>query len=282
VLRGDAPALAAFYPSAGGRAGKGAEVAFLATVAEHEEALRADTAQPLQTNEVGRAAALVGGFLTVAERFRLPLNVLEVGASAGLNLRWDRFLYEARGRTWGDAASPVRLCDFNGEAAPPFDVDATVAARRGCDPRPIDPTTDAGATLLLSFVWPDQPGRIRLLRGAIEVARRVPATVDQEPASSWLRGFAEPKAGVATVAFHSIVRQYLDDEEAAAVGAALEDAAGAATWDAPFAYLRMEPGDDPKVVEVRLTAWPEGGDELLAHTGYHGNAVRWLGGTRGR
>ncbi|MDQ4125573.1 MAG: DUF2332 domain-containing protein, partial [Actinomycetota bacterium] len=242
------------------------------------EALRADTAQPLQTNEPGRAAALVGGFLTVAERFGLPLNVLEVGASAGLNLRWDRFLYEARGRTWGDPASPVRLCDFNSETLPPFGVDAVVAARRGCDPNPIDPSTDEGATLLLSFVWPDQAGRISLLRGAIEVARDVPATVDREPASSWLRTHARPERGSATVVFHSIVRQYLDEDEATEMDAALEAAAAAATSEAPFAHLRMEPDeDDPKTVEVRLTTWPGGSEELLAHTGYHGTGVRWLG-----
>jgi hypothetical protein len=279
VLRGEAPQLAAFYPSAGGKATEGAEAAFLATVAEHEEALRADTAQPLQTNEPGRAAALVGGFLTVAERFGLPLNVLEIGASAGLNLRWDRFLYEARGRTWGDPGSPVRLCDFNTESLPPLHVEATVASRRGCDPRPIDPSTDEGATLLLSFVWPDQPARIRLLRGAIEVARRVPATVDEAPAGTWLEErLRERPEGAATVVFHSIVRQYLDEGEARAVASVIEAAGAAATSSAPFAYLRMEPNeDDSKVVEVRLTTWPDGTDELLAHTGYHGTAVRWLG-----
>lgn len=277
VLRGRAPGLAAFYPSAGGRAAEGAEEAFLATVAEHEEALRADTVQPLQTNEPGRAGALVGGFLTVAARFGLPLRVLEVGASAGLNLRWDRFLYEARGATWGHPVSPVRLCDFNSDSPPPFDVHAAVAERRGCDPSPIDATTDDGATLLLSFVWPDQLTRIRLLRGAIEVARRVPATVDEEAASSWLRRFAQPRDGLATVVFHSIVHQYLGDEEAAAVTDALDEAARAASATAPFAYLTMEPGDDEKVVEVRLTTWPGGDEELLAHSGYHGTAVRWLG-----
>lgn len=280
VLRGDAPELAAFYPSAGGRAnGEGAEAAFLATVAEHEETLRADTAQPLQTNEPGRAAALVGGFLTVAERFGLPLDVLEIGASAGLNLRWDRFLYEARGQTWGDPTSPVRLCDFNTESPLPFHVEATVASRRGCDPRPIDATTDEGATLLLSFVWPDQVGRIRLLRGAIEVARRVPATVDRTAAGPWLGDRLRDRAeGAATVVFHSIVRQYLDEDEAASLAGVIDAAGAAATEGAPFAYLRMEPNEeDSKVVEVRLTVWPDGKDELLAHTGYHGTAVRWLG-----
>lgn len=280
VLRGGAPELAAFYPSVGGNAGDaGAEEAFLATVGAHEEALRADTAQPLQTNEVGRAGALVGGFLAVAGRFGLPLRVLEIGASAGLNLRWDRFLYEARGRTWGDPESPVRLCDYNTEDLPPFEVDAVVESRRGCDPSPIDPTTEEGATLLLSFVWPDQLARIRLLRGALEVARSVPATVDAAPASRWLREqTGEPVRGVATVVFHSIVRQYLDESEQTAVDDAIEAAGRQATRDSPFAYLRMEPDEsDEKVVEVRLTTWPGGDETVVARSGYHGTAVRWLG-----
>jgi hypothetical protein len=278
VLRGRAPELARFYPSAGGRADEGAEEAFLAAVAEHRDALRADTAQPLQTNEVGRCAALVGGFLTVAGRFGLPLHVLEIGASTGLNLRWDRFLYEARGLTWGDPGSPVRLCDYNTEAPPPFHVQAVVAGHRGCDPRPIDPSTDEGATLLLSFVWPDQLARIRLLQAAIDVAQRVPASVDPASAADWVDGrLARARPGRATVVFHTIVVQYLDEDERAAATRSIEAAGVAATPGAPVAYLRMEPNDaDPKVVEVRLTTWPGSDERLLAHAGYHGNAVRWL------
>lgn len=279
VLRGQASALADFYPSAGGSRGPdGAAETFLTTVAEHEDGLRRDTAAPLQTNEVGRSAALVGGFLTVAQRFDVPLNVLEVGASAGLNLRWDRYLYEARGATWGDPSSPVRLCSYNTEALPPFDVSATVARRRGCDPAPIDPTTEEGATRLLSFVWPDQVARIRLLRGAIEVARRVPAEVDEAPASAWLRSeLSQSRPGEATVVFHSIVLQYMDDEERAAFDAVLAEAGRRATEPAPLTYLRMEPNEEEaRYVEVRLTTWPGGRDELLAHSGYHGTAVRWL------
>ena len=61
---------------------------------------------PVQTNEVGRCAALLFGFLSVAGETRLPLRLLEVGASAGLNLRWDRFCYVANGFSWGPEASP--------------------------------------------------------------------------------------------------------------------------------------------------------------------------------
>ena len=51
------------------------------------------------------------GFLTVAREAGLPLRILEMGTSAGLNLRWDYFRYEAPGQAWGDARSPVVLRD---------------------------------------------------------------------------------------------------------------------------------------------------------------------------
>jgi hypothetical protein len=279
VLRGEAPGLAEHYPSAGGSGSpEGAVPAFLAAVAGHAEVLREDSRRPLQTNEVGRCAALVGGFLAVSRKFGLPLDVVEIGASAGFNLRWNRYLYEARGETWGDPASPVRLCSYNSETAPPFDVTAEVARRRGCDPNPIDPTTAEGREALLSFVWPDQAGRIRLLRAAMEVAGRLPVTVDRSPASAWLPdALAARPAGASTVVYHSIVWQYMDETEQGAVTAAVEDAGARATRDAPLAWLRMEPSADQKIVEVRLRTWPGDDDRLIATSGYHGTAVRWLG-----
>jgi hypothetical protein len=281
VLRGQAQELAEFYPSAGGKkAPEEAGPVFLAVVAAHQDELREDSRRPLQTNEAGRCTALVGGFLTVGREFGRPLEILELGASAGFNLRWDHYRYEARGATWGDPGSPVRLCDYNTEETPPFDAAAEVAARRGCDPSPIDPLTDEGRISLLSFVWPDQAGRIRLLRGALAVAGRVPVVIDRAPASSWLeRVLTGPGSGAARVVFHSIVWQYMDDAEQAAVVAALESAGARATTESPLAWLRMEPSpEDMKVVEVRLTTWPRGEERLVATSGYHGTAVRWLGG----
>jgi hypothetical protein len=87
VLEGGAPRLAAYYPSVGGRAHqRGAWEAFRETLEEQRERLRLEMRAPVQTNEVGRCTALVGGSLLVAGHTGLPLRVLEIGASAGLNL----------------------------------------------------------------------------------------------------------------------------------------------------------------------------------------------------
>src|SRR5205085_9786921 len=142
VLLGEAPGLAEFYPSAGGnRPAAEAWPAFEAMLEEHAEELIAGVARPCQTNEVGRSAALILGFLEVARWTPLPMRLLELGASAGLNLRWDHYRYEAAGRSWGDPASPVVLKDRYEEPVPALEGKPVVAERRGCDASPLDPTT---------------------------------------------------------------------------------------------------------------------------------------------
>ena len=108
VLEGRAPDLAAHYPSVGGMPGPDVEHVFEATVAEHADELARRIVDGVQTNEVGRSASLAGALLEVA-RLGRPLRLLEVGSSAGLNLRWDHYRYEAGDRAFGDPDSPVRF-----------------------------------------------------------------------------------------------------------------------------------------------------------------------------
>ncbi len=279
VLEGRAPELAAHYPSVGGTPGPAAEAAFEAVVAAHLPELAERIHDGVQTNEVGRSAALVGAFLEVAAGAGggggMPLRVFEVGASAGLNLRWDHYRYEAGGRGVGDPSSPVRFVEPWVGRRPRLDRTCTVAERRGCDLSPIDATTPEGRLTLRAFVWPDLVDRLRRLDAAIEVARRVPATVDRADVSTWLpERLAAPAPGTATVVVHSIVVQYLPDEARRTLRETVTAAGEAATPEAPVAWLRMEPGRDG--AEVRLAGWPGGADRLLAVSAYHGPPVRWL------
>lgn len=277
VLTGRAPALARHYPSAGGDLGaSGAWEAFHAALHEHREEVRSGIDRPCQTNEPGRAAALLGGFLSVAEATGLPLRVLEVGASAGLNLRWDHFRYVSGTQSWGPAASPV-VFDGVYEAPPPLGVEATVVERRGCDLRPQDPTRDDTRLNLMSSAWPDQRERFRALEGALAVAARVPAVVETADGPSWLEAqLARPRRGAATVVYHSIVMQYLTDEGRGRLHDVITAAGARATVDAPVAWLSFEPGGGGRA-HVNLTIWPGRPKTLVATSGYHGRPVRWLG-----
>lgn len=276
VLEGQVPALAAHYPSVGGDGdAERAWPLFRAFVAGDVPRMRRLLERGVQTNEVGRAAALVCGFLAVAQVTGLGLRCLEIGASAGLNLRWDHFRYEAGDATWGDPASPVVLRGCYRGGTPPFDVTARVVERAGCDPHPLDPTTDDGRLTLMSYVWPDQAERLGLLHAACDVARRVPGVVDRASAPDWLGSkLAAPVTGTATVVYQSIMLQYLDQATRDRLRAVVDDAGARATAAAPFAWLRMEPGGEQ--AEVRLTCWPGGTERLVATTGFHGRDVRSL------
>jgi hypothetical protein len=272
ALAGEAPALAAHYPSTNGDGDAAAAWDALIALLD-ERPVRLD--QAVQTNEVGRSAALLGGFLTVAAETGLGLRVLELGASAGLNLRWDRFRYEAADWAFGDAASPARIvCEYEG-GRPPLPAAVWVVDRAGCDPTPIDATTEDGSLTLQAFVWPEQLDRLEMLRGAIEVARRTPAMVDRASAPDWLEErLARERAGSATVVYHSIMWGYMSDDERARATEAITSAGARATDSEPLAWLRMEPGADQ--AEVTLTTWPGGDERVIAHAGYHRRPVRWL------
>ena len=275
VLEGRAPDLATFYPSVGGSADpEPAWTAFSALVADNPNDVEPGLDRPVQTNEVARAAALVGGFLEAVGITGLPLRIFEVGASAGLHLRWDHYFYEARGRMWGPAESPVRLCSFNTERPPPFEVAAEVIERRGCDAHPVDPTTGDGRLTLLSYVWPDQVARHRLLRAALQVAQDVPADVEAADLVAWVDRNVLTATGTTTIVYHSIVMQYLSEEDRLTFEGLLQERGGATSSTAPLAWLRMEPGGAES--EIRLTLWPGGVERVIATSGYHGQNVRWL------
>jgi hypothetical protein len=277
VLSGVLPELGKLYPSVGGTVELGlAPRLFLEALAKHRDAVLEHLDRPVQTNEVSRCAGLVGGFLVVAQETRMPLAVLEVGASAGLNLRFDRYRYAAGDASWGDPRSAVRFEDvFDGSATPPLDVELSVVERRGCDRNPLDPRAEEDRLTLMSFVWPDQDRRFGLLRGALEIAARDTLAVERATATEWTeRVLAERRSGVATVLFHSVVVQYLGADEATAFHDAITAAGRRATADAPLAWLFLEPGDEE--TDVRLTLWPGGEERLLARAGYQSARVRWL------
>jgi hypothetical protein len=287
VLDGAASELARFYPSAGGApTWPGAWEAFRRVVDVHAAALQPALDRQVQTNEVRRSAGLLGGFLTVSSAHGLPLRVLEIGSSAGLNLCWDRYRYQvvppaaggeagAPRPVWGDPSSPVVIRIAWEGPLDVFRAPATVAARTGCDLAPVDVTDAAQVRVLESFVWADQLERLAQLRAAVALARRAPPLLARRPAADWLaEELAAPRPGVATVVFHSIMWWYLSEEERNQVTEIISRAGTRTSARAPLAWLRMElmAARDP---DLRLTLWPGGAETLLAHVDAHGRYVRW-------
>lgn len=72
-----------------------------ATLHEHFDWIRERLPRTVQTNEPGRSAVLYAVLLWLADRHRRPIRLLEIGASAGLNLHADCFAYAVGDETFG-------------------------------------------------------------------------------------------------------------------------------------------------------------------------------------
>jgi hypothetical protein len=190
-------------------------------------------------------------------------------------LRWDHYRYEADGFAWGPS-SPLRIAfELTGDGRLP-ERRVAVSERRGCDAAPLDPTTTEGRLTLLSYLWADQAERRERMLAALAVVGEVPAIVERASAADWIAGcLSDRHPGEATVAYHSIVMQYLAPEEREAFDATLREAGARADAEAPLAWLRMEAAGDH--ADVRLTTWPGGEDRHLARAGYHGTPVELVG-----
>ena len=133
-----------------------------------------------------------------------------------------------------------------------------------------------GRLTLAAYVWPDQRDRLQRLCGALAVAAQFPADLRQEAASDTLRRTVLAD-GTWTVLWHSIVRQYLDEVQRAAVAERVAELGAAATPSARFAWLALEPHRPTPDGEclVTLTTWPGGEHRVLGTAPPHGLPVTW-------
>ena len=275
ALAESAPALAACYPPSEAPSEQLRPVV-LDAVREHQSAIRAFLSSPPQTNEVGRSGVLVGGFLQIAKDTGLPLRLLEIGASAGLNAIWDRYHYRLGAAGWGDPQSAVRIEPSWQGPSPPIDAPIRVIERLACDIAPVDLEDPAQRLRLRAYVWADQRERLSRLESAIDLARAHGPRVERADAADWVSAkLRETAVGSATVLYHSVMWQYMPSETQAAIKASLEEAGDRATSAAPLAWLRFEPLDSASAFELRMTSWPGVRKVRLAVAHPHGSSVQW-------
>jgi hypothetical protein len=245
-----------------------------AALVRHEARLLRWLDSPPQTNEVRRSGALLAAAAWIAERFPLPFALSELGASAGLNLSFDRYALEAGPALIGAADSPVRLRpEWRG--GPAGSGPMRVAERAGVDVNPLDPADPEARLRLLAYLWPDQPERLRLTEAAIGLADTRPERGD---AGAWLPArLADPRPGRVHMVFHTVAWQYFPHATQARCRAALTEAGARATGNAPLAWVGMEADGTPGSAALTVTLWPGGATRELARVDFHGRWIEWRG-----
>lgn len=278
VRTGRAPTLAAFYPPHTPGDDDAFWGAISATIAEHDAEMTAFLNSPPQTNEVVRSAVLLGGFLTIAAATNKPLALYELGASAGLNLLFDRYVYDLDdGRKWGDAKSPVRIGSPWSGAAPALDTKLEIVSRAAVDLKPVDARSHEDRERMLAYIWPEQTERLRRIEPALDMVAASDLVVQASDALQWLKTVAAgpPPEGVCRVIFHSVFFQYLPADLRDALRKEITALGERATTRAPLAWLSMESGADRMSCELRLALWPGSERRKLADVDWHGRWARW-------
>ena len=268
----------------------GDPTAALTLAVERADELRAVMmSRSTQTNEPARCAVLLPALALLPE----PLAVLEVGASAGLCLRYDAYSYDFRDSERGVVHIGAEAGERDGEAGE-WVGDLTIpcetvgvplparvpriAARLGLDANPLDAADPDVACWLRCLVWPEHTERAERLDAALRSAamdtpRVVRGLAPQDvPAAAAQLSAAAPDATLVIV--HSAMVAYLETEQRAefaatcrALGAHRVGLEGAQ----PTADLGVALPADAIAGRFLLTL----DDAVLGHAHPHGRDLVW-------
>jgi hypothetical protein len=253
--------------------------------AEHRDAiLRQLATGRTQTNEVRRCAALLLALNHASPH--QPVGLLELGASAGLNLLVDRYAYAFGDTRLGD--SPVHLSPTLHSGLPTVPHLPTVDWRLGGDLAPVDLSDDAAVDWLRAFIWPEQAAERDRLTAAIALARAQPPTVVAANAVTDLDRLLDlAPVGQPVCVFHATLLTYVDSEGRAELFAALRraiadraihwiylEAAGLLSGPGGPAAVTDRHREDRDTYVLGVVGPAE--DTVLARVATYGESIHWL------
>ena len=219
-------------------------------------------------------------------RTGLPLELIELGPSAGLNLVFDRYSRTATPRA--RSATPTRGSSFDatergrGPARTCSRRRSRSGAGAGIDLAPIDVTTEDGVTLLRSFLWPGLAERATRLDAAIETFRHAPHPPEliRGDYVDLLPGLlAERPDDALTVVFQTASTGYLPEERydhAPCRARRCRSRRSAACLGVVTAPPGERDGRRARRLGARAACLARTGRRLVALVDFHGNWLDWL------
>lgn len=196
---------------------------------DHAGEVRDATAAGLvQFTDPARVTDLLPGLHLAAARYPgRPLNLIEIGACAGLLLAPERYRIDYPHASWDPAGATVRLRSEIDVPAARVGPALPIADRVGVDLQPVDPGDADSFDYLRSFHWPGDPARELRLRSALTALAADPVTVLRGDASEMLPDLLRARVtnDSVTVAIDSAMSQYLPQPAALRLGRALDASA---------------------------------------------------------
>jgi len=281
LLRGTPHPLRNFYATLGGMERGNAFPAFRDFVLTH-----ADDVAPLverrvtNTNETARSSVLRAGFAALAVREPAPLQLIEIGPSAGLNMIWDRYgmRYRRDGAVVAQIAPDAPLvldCELRGPIMPPLSPTPVIAGRIGLERDPVNLSDPDDRDWLRALVWPDQPHRLDRLNRAIAIYLKAPPDIRHGDALALLPDvLSRMPAQAAACVYHTIaVYQFSPAMKETLTALLAEAGLRRPVWHLSFEF-------DGTDYALTLTRHHEGRaePERLALAQAHGGWIEWRAG----
>ncbi|WP_090307209.1 DUF2332 domain-containing protein [Natronorubrum texcoconense] len=281
LLDGREHPLSQFYPSCGGADPDADPVPQFRDFCRANEAqLRSIVARRrCQTNDVGRSAVIRPAFEHVARTAGTgTVAQVEIGASAGLNLNWDRYQYEFAGAgTVGPSDAPVTIeSEVRGDRRPPVSrAVPTVAYRRGIDLNTLDASLEADARWLHALIHPNRVRRHDRLEAALEVAREHrPPLTEGDAVDALPSHLSAAPDDAALVVYSTHVLYQLDEETIANLRSVLSRH----SRERRVYWLSIDPGEELGTPTYRLVTFDDetARETQLARFESYGKWIRWL------
>jgi len=202
--------------------------------------------------------------------------LLEIGPSAGLNLRFDRYAYDyGGGIVWGEAdAKPVLHCEIRGEVRPPMPSELEIVARRGLDLNPIDLADPKSLRWLRALIWPEHAERARVMNEALALATSVPIEIEAGDATRDLgAAIAKLPDDCARVLFATQVFYQIPQEGRMKILEAMARASRDASLD--FVLMESTGEGDSRIEWFGFANGENTNRTTLARADSHGRWIEW-------
>jgi hypothetical protein len=289
VLRHHDHEFARFYPYLVGTPRPAVEAypsfrAFCLTYLDEIRSLLSGTR--LQTNEPTRCANILPVFeLVSAREKRKPLALIELGASAGLNLNWQSYGYEYRcyagGSLYaGDLDASVQIqCALDSNVFPPLPEKLPLVAQCfGIELYPVDITSSEQVNWLRACIWPEERQRYLTLDAALLVAQAHPPLVLAGDASHLLPDLLASIPEEQTIClWHSFAL----NQGPIAIKNSIEQTLLRASHDRPIYRISLEVpaslnGGPPRLELFTYRQGTLAQEEWLASCSLHGEHMEWI------
>ena len=238
-----------------------------------------------QTNVVRRCTCLLPAFSMVQAESERPLALIDIGASAGLNLNVDRYHYRyTRGglqeTSWGSEQARVSLeAELRGSGSlPPLADDLAIQFRGGIDLNPIDLSDESELRWLQALIWPEHVERHqRLIDGAAEL-RHSPIDLRSGDAAELLpQMIADAPEDAALTAYSTVAIYQIPAAGRQQILETLaETSRNRPVWLVTLEHL-LDDIDDVQFPSLAITRFRDGASsrQLLARSSPHGWWIEW-------